>query len=158
MSLPDLLAVLAHLGFLAVGTVLVITDIRHHRLPNVVVLPALAALAVLLATSAWAAGDAAALLGALAGAFVLGAVYFGLRLIDPRGLGGGDVKLAAVIGLMLGWHGWQALAVGAAAAFVLAAVFAIALITLRRARRDTRIAFGPWMIAGAWIGIALALT
>ena len=68
-------------------------------------------------------------------------------------MGGGDVKLAAVIGLVLGWHGWQALAVGAASAFVLGALHALALMASRRADGSTRIAFGPWMITGALIGI-----
>lgn len=156
MSLSDALAMVAHVGFLATGIVLVVIDVRAHRLPNAIVLPALGVLTVLLAGAAWAGGDGGSLLSALTGAVVLAAVYVALRLANPRGLGGGDVKLAAVVGLMLGWHGWQALAVGAAAAFVLAASFAIVLMALRRANRDTRIAFGPWMIVGSWIGIALA--
>jgi leader peptidase (prepilin peptidase)/N-methyltransferase len=68
-------------------------------------------------------------------------------------MGGGDVKLAAVIGLILGWHSWQALAVGAASAFVLGALFSVSLMMLRRADGSTRIAFGPWMILGAILGI-----
>ena len=64
--------------------------------------------------------------------------------------------LALVIGLVLGWHGWQALAVGAASAFVLGALYALVLIVLRRADGTTRIAFGPWMIAGAVVGIVCA--
>lgn len=64
------------------------------------------------------------------------------------------MKLAAVIGLVLGWHGWQSLMIGAAAAFVLGALYALVLILLRRADGATRIAFGPWMIAGALLGVA----
>ena len=43
-----------------------------------------------------------------------------------------------------------------AAAFVLAALYALVLIALRRADGSTRIAFGPWMVAGAIIGVAVA--
>jgi leader peptidase (prepilin peptidase)/N-methyltransferase len=93
---------------------------------------------------------------AVAGLLILGGFYALLRLISSEGMGGGDVKLAAVIGLVLGWHGWQALAVGAASAFVLGALHATVLMSLRRADRSTRIAFGPWMIVGASLGILVA--
>lgn len=67
----------------------------------------------------------------------------------------GDVKLAGVIGLVLGWVGWSALAVGALAAFLLGGLVGLALIVLGRARRSTGIPFGPWMLGGAWVGILL---
>ncbi|MBT2476341.1 prepilin peptidase, partial [Microbacterium sp. ISL-103] len=90
------------------------------------------------------------------GLLILGGFYALLRQISRDGMGGGDVKLAAVIGLILGWHSWQALAVGAASAFVLAALYAMVLMALRRADGSTRIAFGPWMIVGALLGIVAA--
>jgi leader peptidase (prepilin peptidase)/N-methyltransferase len=68
-------------------------------------------------------------------------------------MGMGDVKLAGVLGLFLGWLGWDALAVGALAAFILGGLFGVALIVARRARSKTAIPFGPWMLVGAWIGI-----
>jgi leader peptidase (prepilin peptidase)/N-methyltransferase len=79
--------------------------------------------------------------------------YLALRLIHVGGMGGGDVKLAGVIGLYLGWLGWGALAVGALAAFLLGGVFGVLLLALRRAGRRSAIPFGPWMLAGAWTGI-----
>ena len=79
--------------------------------------------------------------------------YFLLRVIRPGGMGGGDVKLAGVIGLALGWLGWAPLIVGAFAAFVLGGVYGILLILLRRAGRRSAIPFGPWMILGAWTGV-----
>ena len=66
-------------------------------------------------------------------------------------MGGGDVKLAGVVGLYLGWIGWGTLAVGAFAAFLLGGLFGIVLLIA--AGRRTAIPFGPWMIAGAWLGI-----
>lgn len=146
---------LVHVALLGVGAWLIVIDARTHRLPNRIVLPALASLLVLIGIDALAAGQAAASIRALLGMVILGGFYAMLRAISRAGMGGGDVKLAAVIGLVLGWHGWQALAIGAASAFVLGAFYALALIILRRAERSTRIAFGPWMIAGALIGVVL---
>ncbi len=108
----------------------------------------------LLALASWASGDWGALLRAVIGSAGLFALYFVIAFISPRGMGMGDVKLAAVLGLYLGWLGWGPLAVGAFAAFLLGGVFAVALLIARRARRGTAIPFGPWMIAGAWLGIA----
>ena len=76
-----------------------------------------------------------------------------LRMLGPGGMGGGDVKLAGVLGIALGWVGWGALAVGAVAGFVLGGVYGVMLIALRRASAKTAVPFGPWMLAGAWIGI-----
>jgi len=148
------LVVLAHAALLAVGVWLVVVDARTHRLPNRIVLPTLAATAALALVDAIATREGAALLRGGCGLLILGGFYALLRAMSSGGLGGGDVKLAAVIGLVLGWHGWQALAVGAASAFVLAALYALALMAARRAVASTRIAFGPWMVLGAVIGVA----
>ena len=62
-------------------------------------------------------------------------------------------KLAAVLGLYLGFLGWGNLLVGAFAAFVFGGVFGLILILARRAGPKTGIPYGPWMILGAWLGI-----
>ncbi|WP_217184356.1 A24 family peptidase [Streptomyces sp. AC495_CC817] len=156
MDLRIVLLLLVHAVLLGVGAALVVIDARTHRLPNRIVLPTLGALAGLAVVDAVVTGDAAALVRGAWGMLILGGFYALLRVLSGSGMGGGDVKLAAVIGLLLGWHGWQALAMGAASAFVLAALYALVLIGLRRADGSTRIAFGPWMVAGAIIGIAIA--
>lgn len=148
--------VVVHLALLAVGCTLLVIDVRSHRLPDRIVLPTLASLLALVILDALVTGGGERSLRAGAGLLILGGFYALLRLISREGMGGGDVKLAAVIGLVLGWHGWQALAVGAASAFVLGALHAIVLMSLRRADRSTRIAFGPWMIIGAMLGILVA--
>ncbi|MGM1016640.1 MAG: prepilin peptidase [Actinomycetota bacterium] len=152
----DLIILLVHLALLAVGGVLTVIDARTHRLPNRIVLPTLAALGALVAIEALLLGDATRLGRALGGMLALAVFYAALRMISSSGMGGGDVKLAAVIGLVLGWHGWQEVAVGAASAFVLGALYALVLMAMRRADRSTRIAFGPWMILGA-AGAVLAV-
>ncbi|WEK60196.1 MAG: A24 family peptidase [Candidatus Microbacterium colombiense] len=152
MDLRAVLIVLTHLALAGVGSWLMVIDARTHRLPNRIVLPTLVVSLALASLDAFATGESAALIRGGLGLLILGGFYAVLRMLSPAGMGGGDVKLAAVIGLVLGWHGWQALAVGAASAFVLGALYAVGLIALKRADGSTRIAFGPWMIIGAAIG------
>lgn len=156
MDIRTVLVILTHLALLGIGVLLIVIDARTHRLPNRIVLPTLAAVMLLGLLDAIASGETGRLVGAALGMLILGAFYAMLRLISRAGMGGGDVKLAAVIGFVLGWHGWQALAVGAASAFVLGALYALVLMALRRASGSTRIAFGPWMILGALLGVAVA--
>ncbi len=93
------------------------------------------------------------LLRALIGGASLFLFYYLVRAISPRGMGGGDVKLAGLAGTVLAWFGWGELLVGAFSAFLLGGVFGVVLIALGRARRKTAIPFGPWILAGAWVGL-----
>lgn len=156
MSLHSIAVIAVHLALAGIGVWLIVIDARTHRLPNRIVLPTLGVLVLLAILEALATGDGERLVRSLLGGLVLGAFYAVMHLISRQGMGGGDVKLAAVIGLVLAWHGWQALVLGAAAAFLLGALYVIVLMLLRRANRHTRIAFGPWMIIGAVLAIGLA--
>ena len=77
-------------------------------------------------------------------------------LINPSGLGLGDVKLAGVLGAFLGWLGWPAVLVGTVAAFVINAAVALVLLAARQVGTKSGIAFGPAMVAGAVVGAAYA--
>ena len=143
----------AFLVLTAVSIALALIDLDTKTLPNVIVLPTLLAGVVLLSVAGAVRGDWAAIVQALAGGASLFAFYLILALVKPGGMGMGDVKLAAVLGLYLGFLGWGNLLVGAFAAFVFGGVFGLALILVRRARRTTAIPFGPWMILGAWLGV-----
>jgi leader peptidase (prepilin peptidase)/N-methyltransferase len=147
------LVILAYLYFAAVSIVLTLIDLDTHRLPNSIVLPSYLVAGTLLAVAAGLTGEWTALMRAAISLATLYAFYFVLRLARPYGMGGGDVKLAGLIGIYLGWIGWGALAVGAFAAFLYGGVFGIALMIMRRAGRRDAIPFGPWMIAGAWTGV-----
>jgi leader peptidase (prepilin peptidase)/N-methyltransferase len=143
----------AFLTLTAVSIALALIDLDTRRLPNVIVVPSLLAGAVLLASAAIVRGDLAALAGAALGGAGLFLLYLALALASRGGMGMGDVKLAAVLGLYLGFLGWGNLLVGAFAAFVFGGVFGLALMLIRRAGRKSQIPFGPWMIAGAWVGV-----
>ena len=140
----------ALLVFAAASVVLSIVDYAEKRLPNKVIAPMFIALVVLLAVAALAIGDWIALLWALGGAVVMFAVYFLLALISPSAMGMGDVKLAAPIGLMLGWFGLSAWLVGLLAAFLVGGVIAIVALLLRRVTLRGSIPFGPSMLIGAF--------
>lgn len=155
LAAAAVLELIALLWFAGIGIALAAIDLDTHRLPDAIVLPSYGVLAALLGGAALLAGDGEAAARAAAGAGILFALYLLLALISPRGMGMGDVKLSGVIGLMLGWVGWSALAVGALAAFLLGGLVGLALIVLGRARRSTGIPFGPWMLGGAWVGILL---
>jgi len=89
------------------------------------------------------------------GAFGASAFLLVAALVHPAGMGMGDVKLAGVLGAFLGFSGWAALVVGAFGAFVLGGVVSIVLLVLKRVSRKGGIPFGPWMIAGSWVGLVL---
>jgi leader peptidase (prepilin peptidase)/N-methyltransferase len=143
----------AFLVLAGVSVLLTLIDLRHHLLPDRVVLPAIAAGAVLLGLAAALEGDGAAILRAGVAAVVLFAVFLVLALIAPAGLGMGDVKLAALLGLYLGWLGWNVVVVGAAAGFVVQAVLALTLLATRRIGLKGELPFGPAMLLGAALAI-----
>jgi leader peptidase (prepilin peptidase)/N-methyltransferase len=96
---------LPYLAYSVLSAVLVVIDLLSKRLPNALTLPAIPATAALLAIPALADDEAGALIRAICAGGVLLAVYLALHLISPAGLGLGDVKLAASMGMVLGWHG-----------------------------------------------------
>lgn len=145
----------AFLYLAAICLALVLIDLDVHRLPNAIVLPAYPTSALLLGAAAWAEGEWDALLRAGIGAVGLFVFYFALTVIKPGGMGFGDVKLAGILGGHLAWLGWGTLVVGAFGAFLLGGVFSIGLLLTGRATRRSGIPFGPWMIFGAALGIAV---
>jgi len=148
-----ILTLAAFLFFAAISVALALIDLDTHRLPNSIVLPAYPVGAALLTAAALAAGEPGRLVTMAIGGAVLFAAYYAMASLYRGGMGFGDVKLAGVIGLYLGWSGWGELAVGAFGAFLLGGAFSLVLVLTRGATRRTAIPFGPWMILGAWAGI-----
>ena len=153
---PAALLLIAALGYFAVlAWQLARTDIRTRRLPDKWVLPAYPASAALLGSAALAAGEPGRLAGMAGGGLTLLLGYFLLRLASPSGLGLGDVKLAGVLGLYLGFAGWGHVLAGAATGFVLGGLWGLGLVLSGRGTGRTRIAFGPFMLAGAALALAV---
>ncbi|MFC9799337.1 prepilin peptidase [Streptomyces bacillaris] len=138
-----------------VAVLLATVDRRVHRLPDPLTLPLAAAAVLLLGGAALLPGHAGSWTSGLLGGVVLGGFYLLLFLINPNGMGFGDVKLALALGVALGWYGWEVLFLGGFAGFLFGAAYGLGLVLLRRAGRKTGIPFGPFMIAGALTGVLL---
>lgn len=146
----------AYLFFTAIGTALAAIDLRHRLLPNNIVIPGLAITAILLTGAAAAGSPGTSLVRALIGALLLFTLYLALALINPRGMGMGDVKLAALIGLVLAFQSWQVLFAGTFLGFLIGAAASIAILTIRRGGLKTTIPFGPCILTGALTAILLS--
>ncbi|MFD4522641.1 prepilin peptidase [Streptomyces sp. NPDC058470] len=137
------------------GVLLAVVDFKVQRLPDALTLPLAAAALVLLGVAAAVPEHAGDWLTALFGALALGGAYFVLFLINPNGMGFGDVKLALGLGAVLGWYGWSVVFLGTFAGFLLGALYGAGLVVARRAGRKTSIPFGPFLIAGAYAGLLI---
>ena len=154
-GLSGTVVLLAYLYFAAISVALGLIDLDTHRLPNQIVLPAYAVAAVLFATASLVDGHFDSLLRAGVGMAGMFLAYFAMAIAYPGGMGFGDVKLAGLVGIFLGWAGWGALIVGAFSAFLLGGLVAITLLLLRKATRKSGIPFGPWILVGAWTGVGV---
>jgi leader peptidase (prepilin peptidase) / N-methyltransferase len=135
---------------------LAVIDARSGRLPDRLTLPSYPIALALLGGAALAVPQGGEhYLGALLGLAACVLFYGVLWLISPASIGLGDVKLAGVLGLCLGWFGARATLAGLLGGFVLAAVAGVILIAARRATRKTHIPFGPFMLAAT---LAVLLT
>ncbi|QNE37055.1 prepilin peptidase [Leifsonia shinshuensis] len=143
----------AYLYLMAVSVALALIDLDTHRLPDKIVLPAYAVGGGLLLLVGVLEGDGWALLRALIGGVSAFVLYLLLGLTKPGAMGFGDIKLAGLLGLYLGWVGWSALAVGVFGGFVIGGIVAVALLAARRVTRRDGLPFGPSMLAGAWLGL-----
>jgi leader peptidase (prepilin peptidase) / N-methyltransferase len=151
IDLPWALA--AYLYLAASGVALAMIDLDVKRLPDKIVLPSYAVVAVLLTVAAMGGHDWWPLARAAIGAAALFAFYFAIAFAAPAGMGFGDVKLAGVLGALMGYLSWSALVVATFGAFLLGALVGVALIVTSRAGRKTAIPFGPFMIAAGLVTV-----
>jgi leader peptidase (prepilin peptidase)/N-methyltransferase len=146
-------ALVAFLFLAAVSIALALIDIDVKRLPFWIVTPSWAVGAATLGGAALLAGNRGGAVRMLLGGVGLWGIYRLLHAIYPRGMAYGDVRLAGLIGGYLAWLGWAPLAVGAFLGFLIGALGGVALIALRGAGLKTQIPYGPYMLAGTWIGL-----
>jgi leader peptidase (prepilin peptidase)/N-methyltransferase len=132
-------------------------DWHTRLLPAVVVLPA-TAYAVLAGLAGWpVTGDPADLVRAALGLLIARSVYWLLWFLHSAGMGFGDVRLAALLGFALGHVGWPEFGVGMYAGFLVFGVpgLLLAVVKWDRSLLKTAFPFGPFMIAGALLGLVV---
>ncbi len=144
---------LAYSYLAAVSVPLTMVDLAEQRLPSVVVLPSYLVLGATFAIEANLSSNHVALVRALVAMAVLAAAYLVLAL-GLGGLGAGDVKLAGLLGLALGWLSWGAVLAGTSAGWLLAVVVRVVLRLARRADPDEPLPLGPYLAVGALMTIA----
>lgn len=146
-ELPALLVMLA--GLLALAVI----DFELLILPKNIVYPVLGVVAILLAVDAGATHEWHRLF--VAGYCALGwfVVFFTLNAVSPRILGFGDVRLAAVLGLGLGWLGIRYVIIGFFIANLIGAIIGVTLIAAKKISRDQPIPYGVFLAMGAAVAI-----
>jgi len=125
-----------------------VVDAATHRLPDRILAAALLGTVPFMVVGATVTGEPAVLLRALLAALALGALLAAVALLSRGGLGSGDVKLGALLGLWAGWLGPGVPAVLAVVASIAGGLVALVAIA-RGATGRTRIPFGPMLAAGA---------
>ncbi len=142
---------MAYLAFVSVA--LAVIDIDVHRLPDSIVFPTYGVVGLLLLADAAWIGEWWPVLRAVVGSVALGSFYMLMRVIKPKGMGLGDVKVAGLLGLALGYAGWSSLAVGAFLGPIIGALVVIPGLVAHRVSMKTAVPYGPALIAAAWIGL-----
>jgi len=141
------------LWFVATALILSRIDLREHRLPNPIVVTAYLGGILGFAVVAITDGDLQILVTVIAGSAIASFAYLVIHLVG--GMGMGDVKYSAVVGLYLGSLGWAYIYVGSLISFACAALWAMILMFSRRERRN--VPFGPFMALGVLVSGVIAL-
>ena len=138
----DLVVAVVLLGALVAITAI---DLQHQIIPDVITLPGIVA-----GFLANLAGGRVSWLDSLIGVLLGGGVFLVIILVSGGGMGGGDMKLGAMLGAFLGW---KVVLVALFVAVVLGGALAIALLTTGMRRRKDAIPFGPFLALGGVIGL-----
>jgi leader peptidase (prepilin peptidase) / N-methyltransferase len=146
-QLPAFLVLFAAL--LAISAV----DLELYIVPNRIVYPALFLSVPLLVVAAALDGDWRSLRDAALGGALGWGLLFVVHVISPGGMGFGDVRLAGLIGVHLGWLSVGHVLVGLFLGFLLAAAVGVVLIAAKVLTRKAKVPFGPFLAAGAVIAV-----
>jgi leader peptidase (prepilin peptidase) / N-methyltransferase len=150
------LQLLAYLYLVAIGVVLAMIDVETRRLPDSITLPSYVISVLLLMPAGAVDGDWMGATRALAGMIALLALFFALTIAYPNGLGFGDVKLAGLVGLYLGWLSWNAVFLAAIGSILIAGAAGSAAVATKHATRSVAVPLGPCLIGAAGLALFLA--
>ncbi len=137
--------------FISVTLTVGVIDLDKMIIPNLIILPATLLSLTAVGIIAWIRWDLSVLTDSLLGLAVGGLPLGLLAFLFPAGMGMGDAKLAAFIGVVLGYYVVMALFIG----FFLGGVMALVLLALGRKKGKDPITLGPFLVAGGWISLLL---
>lgn len=143
----------AYLVFFLGLTTISVIDLRHYLIPNRVIYPTLYATFLLLVAAAVIEGNGHKLVQALVGMACAWFFFFVVWFIYPRGMGFGDVRLSALIGLVSGWVSLGNVVLSVLLALLIGAAIGLVLIVVRLRSRKQAIPFGPFLALGATISV-----
>lgn len=146
--LADVVLLAAWLVAAVCGILLAAVDMHAKRLPTTIVVTTATVVGVMIIAAAVISGHPALARDAGIAAFSPGRGFPGAGADQPGPLGMGDVRPAALCGLLRGAQGGRTVVLGAVLPYVLAALVGTVLLLTRYARRDTQIPFGPYLVAG----------
>lgn len=133
-------------GLLALMPGVALIDLRHRIIPNRLMYPSLLLFPAVILL-ARLIGDAVDPVRAAIGLLLYGGILFVVAVVS-RGMGMGDVKLAALIGLVMGALGLRFVGVAAGAAVVFGGLGGVVALAMGKGRKSA-IPFGPYLAAGA---------
>jgi leader peptidase (prepilin peptidase)/N-methyltransferase len=145
----------AYLYLVTVGVALTMMDFDLRRLPDAIILPSYVVTVVLLMPAGAASANWYAGVRALTGMIALLVLYFALALAYPNGLGFGDVKLAGLVGLYLGWLSWNALFLTAIGSLLIACVGGATVQLTRQAAGAVAVRITPCLVSAAVLAVFL---
>lgn len=153
----SVISLLVPAGFLVTAVPLALHDLRTGRLPNWLVARSYVLTAIAVLAAALWGRQPERLVQTLAGSGLFLLFYGALYLLAPGQLGGGDVKLAGVVGSVLGWQGWSALLGGLLLIWLVGTV--TYLVGAAAGRRQTANAHphGPSLVIGTFVAVMSGL-
>jgi leader peptidase (prepilin peptidase)/N-methyltransferase len=126
-----------------------LVDFHTHRLARGVTMRAALVGGPLLVLAAINIDETTRIATMIAAFFATLLFFLVLSFMSKRGIGSGDVRLASVLAMFLGWMGWSYVYIGLASGFILGGIWALALMIIGKANRSSRIPFGPFLCVGA---------
>lgn len=153
--IPGLLVSIAYCFFAFMGVVLSIIDIKTFQLPTKLIAISGSVSITLLALASVIMGDYKLLLNMLIGLSITGGFYGLIWIVKPAALGFGDVRLAPVVGAILGWLSIGHSTLAVLFPYIILSFALIPLMALKVVNGKTKIPFGPWIIGGTILAILI---
>jgi leader peptidase (prepilin peptidase)/N-methyltransferase len=132
---------------------LVWIDLHEFRLPREITYTAFALSAVAIVVAALVDDEPERIWQAALGAGIALALMGGIYLVSRGGMGDGDVRLAPLLGLHLGYLNPGIVPIGLFFGFLIGAVVGVAMMATSKAGRKTALPFGPFLAAGTVLAV-----